>query len=296
MDNFISIYQHRLALQSATFSRIDHEDATVAIVYKVTQPNNTQLILKICSRPEDYRHEVYFLNHFSKSLPVPNIIQTIKPSADIDGAILMECLPGSLLKIIDFTDALAYETGALLARIHLNQVTGYGDLLQPENFNLDPRIHFSLKFEENIAECSNHLPTKLIEQCRHYYDTHLDLLRSVDGPCIIHRDFRPGNLIIDNGKLSGIIDWSAARASFAQEDFCSMEHAEWLAHPTSKKPFLAGYASIRPVPDYNAIMPLLRLNRALATIGFTLKRGTWNNNNALLYQFNREYLETLFSS
>lgn len=54
------------------------------------------------------------------------------------------------------------------------------------------------------------------------------------------------------------------------------------------------YASMRPIPDYKHIMPLLRLNRAFATIGFTVKRGTWNNLHALLYQLNRQYLVTFF--
>jgi hypothetical protein len=46
-----------------------------------------------------------------------------------------------------------------------------------------------------------------------------------------------------------------------------MEHGEWPSYPSSKKAFFSGYASIRPVPDYSAIMPFLRLNRAIATIG-----------------------------
>lgn len=45
-DNIISVYKQRLNLQDAIFHRIDHEDAMVAIVYKITQPNGTQLVLK----------------------------------------------------------------------------------------------------------------------------------------------------------------------------------------------------------------------------------------------------------
>ena len=117
----------------------------------------------------------------------------------------MEYLPGRLLKMADFTDELAYEMGSLLARIHLNRATGYGDLIQPEALKSDPRFHFTLKFQEGIEECSNHLPKSLIEQCLLYYDRNLNLLTSVDGPCIIHRDFRAGNVIVDNGKIRGII-------------------------------------------------------------------------------------------
>ena len=246
MDNFIGFYEQRLNLQNAIFLRIEHEDAMVAIVYKVTLPTGTSLILKICTRPHDYLREVYFLTHFAGILPVPRIIDLLPPEEGIHGAILMECLPGALLKVADLTNALSYNIGSLLARIHLNRVSGYGDLIQPDDLSADPRVHFTEKFQEGFAECSNHLPQALLEQCRDYFDTHINLLASVDGPCMIHRDFRPGNVMVDDGKLQGVIDWSSARAGFAQEDFCPLALGEWSDNPLHKKSFLSGYARVRP--------------------------------------------------
>lgn len=294
MKNPIAIYQQRLNLQSATFFRIDHDDAMVADVYKITHPNGTHLILKICSHTNHYLREFYFLNYFADKLPVPRIIQAIEPEANLPGAILMEYVPGTLLTIPTLSNALSYEMGSLLARIHTNRASGYGDLIDPNDLNPDPRPYFIEKFHHGFDECKNHLPKDLLDQSRHYLENHINLLDLADGPCITHRDFRPGNLIAHDGKVQGIIDWSSARASFAQEDFCSMEHGVWPINPASKEPFLAGYAAIRSIPDYKTIMPLLRLNKAIATIGFLVKRKTWNTNGKQLYQFNRHYLETLF--
>ena len=159
-----------------------------------------------------------------------------------------------------------------LARLHCNAANGYGDLIQSENLNSDPQIPFTLKFEEGFSECSHHLPKTLLKQCHSYFDAHIKLLQSVDGPCLIHRDFRPGNLIVHDGKLQGIIDWSSGRVGFAEEDFCPIEHGEWQFNAETKKSFLAGYSSIRPIPNYTAIMPLLRMNRAFATMGFMIKK------------------------
>ncbi len=50
---------------------------------------------------------------------------------------------------------------------------------------------------------------------------------------------------------------------------------------------------IRKVPDYKSMIPLLRLSRAVAAVGFTVKRGTWNSRHSKLYQFNRRHLESL---
>lgn len=155
-------------------------------------------------------------------------------------------------------------------------------------------MYFTRKFEEGLSECKNNLPQSLIEQCRSYFDKHINsLLLAADGPYIVHRDFRPGNIIAYNGKLQGIIDWSSARASFAQEDFCSMEHTEWQIDSSSRKYFLEGYASVRLIPNYDIVIPLLRLSKAIATIGFIVKRGTYESNENL-YHFNRQFIETLF--
>jgi len=294
MDHIISLYQQRFNLKNARFTRIEHEDAMVAIVYKVTQANSAPLILKICVRPHDYAHELYFLKYFADRLPVPRIVDVMQPQTNISGAILMECLPGTLLKVAECTDALAYEVGSLLARIHLNTTTGYGDLTQPQTLSADPRAYFTMKFQEGLSECDNHLPKKLMEQCQTYYDAHVQLLDSVDGPCMTHRDFRAGNLMVHDGKIQGIIDWSSARATFAQEDFCTLERDDWSNNAHNKNSFLAGYASIRPIPEIQKIIPLLRLSKAIAAIGFAVKRSTWKTSAATLYQLNRRFLEKFF--
>lgn len=295
MKNMIDKFQKLLNLQDATFSLIDHEDAMVATVYKITKPNGEQFILKISDRPNDYFREVLFLKQFAEILPVPKIIQLIDPTDSVHGAILMEYLPGTLLKAKDLTESLAYEIGGCLATIHLNRLSGYGDPIQ-NNLTSDPFSYFTWKFEEGLEECKPNLPTSLIQQCLDYYKASLDLLNTVDGPCIVHRDFRPGNIIVHEGKLQGIIDWAGARSSFAEEDLCTLEHGEWSNNAHRIKSLLAGYASIRPVPDYMRLAPFLRVNKAIATIGFTVKRGTWGNTASPLYQYNRQFLEIFFEA
>lgn len=293
MNDQIALYQKLLNLQTSFFSRVDHEDAMVAIVYKILKPDGKQFILKICDRVNDFLREVHFLNFFADKLPVPRIIEVVQPGEHIHGAILMECLSGELLKPKELKEPLSYEIGRCLALIHLNRLPSYGDPLQG-NLSNDPRAYFTLKFKEGLNECKNHLPIRLIEKCLKFFESHLDLLMSVDGPCITHRDYRPGNLIIHEGKLQGIIDWVSSRASFAEEDFCSLEHGEWSINASNKESFLSGYASVRKVPDYNSLIPFLRLNKAIATIGFLVKRGMWKDINASLYELNRHFLETLF--
>lgn len=296
MTAHITFYKNYFRLQNATFSRIEHEDTAVALVYKIIQPDGTQLILKICSRPQDYYRECYFLHFFANKIPVPRVIQTCEPRSEIPGALLMECLPGSVLKVADITKSLAYTMGSFLAKIHQNRTTGYANLFNPKTLISDPKVYFSQKFEERFSECKDHLPRTLLDQCMRYYKEHINLLEKVDGPCIIHGDFRPGNILACEDKLQGIIDWSSARSGFAEEDFCIMEHAQWSKNPRHKIDFHAGYSNIRPVPLYQTIMPLLRISRALDIIGFTLKRNSWQNTHKELYWLNLHFLEIFFGN
>lgn len=291
MDDLADLYRRKLNLPDAVFTYIDHEDAMVAAVFKISQPQGPDLILKVCSRKGDFLRESYFLSHFASKIPVPKVIELIEPEDRLDGAILMECIQGDLLKLETVTKALAYEIGSLLAHIHLEYVEGYGDLTNPKYLSDDPRIPFTMKFEEGLEECRDHLPKSLLEICRNRFDKDIDLLLSADGPCIIHRDFHPGNVIVSKGKVGGIIDWSSSRGGFTEDDFCPLEFGGWPVG--CKNSFLEGYASIRKVPNYVPMMPLLRLSRAVAAIGFTVKRGTWTSRNSKLYQFNLRYLEFL---
>lgn len=296
MSDHINFYKNYFNLQHAHFSRIEHEDTAVALVYKITGADGIELILKVCLRSQDYYREIHFLNYFSIILPVPRIISSFAPGDNIPGAILMEHLSGFILKIDNLTHSLAYAMGSALAQIHQNRTTGYANLFNPKTLISDPKVYFSQKFEERFSECKDHLPRTLLDQCMRYYKEHINLLEKVDGPCIIHGDFRPGNILACEDKLQGIIDWSSARSGFAEEDFCIMEHAQWSKNPRHKIDFHAGYSNIRPVPLYQTIMPLLRISRALDIIGFTLKRNSWQNTHKELYWLNLHFLEIFFGN
>lgn len=92
MNHLIARYKQLLDLQDSKFSLIEHEDAMVAVVYKVTTASEKEYVLKICLRRGDYLRETYFLRFFEGKIPVPRIIQLVEPEADIHGAILMHLL------------------------------------------------------------------------------------------------------------------------------------------------------------------------------------------------------------
>jgi Ser/Thr protein kinase RdoA (MazF antagonist) len=273
------------------FIKIEHDDAMVTTVYQIIQPNTAPLILKVCDSPLHAQNEVYFLNYFAEHISVPKVMGMVQACKEMRSAVLMEYVPGNVLTRSGITKEIAFLIGTSLAKIHAHKTSGFGYLNRAQGLNSNPMVHFKEKFEEGIAECTGHLPESTIIKSMDYFNKALHLLEKVDGPCIIHRDFRPGNMIIDQNTLSGIIDWSSARASFAEDDFCAIEHNEWGDFKGYKRVFLDGYSRIRPIPNYHAIMPLLRLNRAIAVIGFTVKKRTWDNIHERIYTVNRQYID-----
>ena len=290
----LKFYQEHLGLENALFSLIEHDDAIVAIVYKVTESNGRDSILKICEHRDHFYREVFFLNALKKSSPVPKILHSIKPSPEAHGAILMEYLPGQVLSQTTLTTKLAEKAGYELARIHQNRTKGYGDLIREESLSPNPRDHFTHKFEEGLSECQPHLPAELTSKCHRDFHTHLHLLELADGPCFIHRDFRPGNLIAHENTLLGIIDWASARSGFAQEDFCSLDMGDWSEKVEIQAAFLSGYESVRPLPNFQEMMPLLRLNRSIAILGYLFREGTWQSTCKNLYQTHLQLLKAPF--
>jgi hypothetical protein len=288
----IHLYKDKLALQEAEWLRIEQENALAAEVYKILHPNGKEYIFKICPSWRDYMHEKYFLTYFSKKLPVPKVIQWIEPSFKIPGAILMECLPGKSILEADLTDSIAYEIGILLGKIHENRTPKFGDFTKPEGLSDDPRTYFLLKFEKELAECTL-LSKSLLKECHLCFQSLLETLTQVDGPCVVHRDLHLGNIIIHEGVLQGIIDWSSAVSSFAQEDFYFLGDNEWGSQALIKNAFLEGYKSIRPIPDYTSMMPLIQLGKAIHNIKFTIKRNIWDEHHTALYKKYYERVQTI---
>lgn len=290
MQNTLDHYRHHFRLSDALFVPITHAYGNVAIVYTVQRKQGTPHILKICSNVKDYRNECYFLKHFAHTLPVPQLIDVHEPTPEAHGALLMSYIPGQLLRSTTLTDTIAYHLGQLLAHIHASPLN---EDLSSDALKHTPHQFFKEKIYEGLEECSLQFPPTFMDQCHHFYASQQHILNALAESCITHRDFGPRNILVQNNAVRGIVDWSSASATFAAEDFCFLEHHEYPIKSHHKKAFLSGYASIRPVPDYQKIMPLLLFSKALAIIGFSIKRDLWKTTMASDYQASYTVLDKL---
>ena len=66
MDTLLEHYQELLGLEKAQFFRIDHDNTVIAIVYKVLLPDQTPLILKLCSKEKHFYRGALLFNQFRR--------------------------------------------------------------------------------------------------------------------------------------------------------------------------------------------------------------------------------------
>jgi len=289
----INEYIKNLNLDIKSITKIEHEDTRSSDVYQILLKNNVQLILKVCFDALRYKRELYFLNRLKDIIPVPKVIDKIEPREEQQGVILMECLPGEVLNFFTFTNEMSFKMGELLAQLHEIRTNNYGDLTIPDQKS-DPIKEIWNYINESVDECKDVVVPSLLNICLKYLEQNMVKTEYLDGPCIVHRDYKPGNVLTYNNKITGIIDWEGAKSSFAQEDFARMDHIIWDRNLSSKKPFLDGYASVRKLPNIEEVMPLLRVSKCLGAIGFTIARKTWQTRDKEIYKRNILFLQNFF--
>jgi aminoglycoside phosphotransferase (APT) family kinase protein len=78
------------------------------------------------------------------------------------------------------------------------------------------------------------------------------------GPKLLHNDFHPGNLLLSQGKFSGVIDWECSQYGEADFELCHLIH--WCVYPPQPgidyRPFLR--ALFRSAPKCTQVPDLAR--------------------------------------
>jgi Ser/Thr protein kinase RdoA (MazF antagonist) len=238
----------------------------------LTLAGGDKLVLKIPFARYKLLRESAMLALLQDMLPVPRLIDRWQGDEGVPGALLLSFLPGEPANG-PVSLGLARGMGALLAQMHRVRLARFGEL--------DPSLPRAGGWWESLHAvfqrwqplCAGVLPAALYERAVARYAQLSAHLPDPDGPCATHWDYRPGNVLVRQQQITGLIDFESARGGSADLDFTKIKKAVWDVFPGTREAFLDGYTSVRPLPPIEETLPLYELGNAFGGIAWCVRRG-----------------------
>ena len=142
----------------------------------------------------------------SAGVPVPNVICELEPTHDLGEGYLMEWLEGETLghRIVKLPEletlraTLAYECGQTLAKIHAIRVP---HSLRRMLHCVSPEVLVRETWDAYIAL---NTPQPMIDFTAQWLLSHLPTTVT---ECLVHGDFRNGNLMVSKAGIRAVLDW-----------------------------------------------------------------------------------------
>lgn len=235
--------------------------------------NQEMRVLKIPFSTVKFAREKRSLEMLQGKLPVPKLIADWQPNDITAGVLLISFLPGQALAG-GITSELSFELGVLLAQLHLHRSDTFGDEFQrAEAATSNWWAMLEQKFQSWQPLCKEVMPSDLFESALRKFEEFYADLPEPDGPCLVHFDYRPGNVLVENGHITGLIDFESCRGGSADLDFTKIQEDVWEKFPETREPFLRGYSSIRPLPNLKETLPFYELYHAFGGVGWSVNRG-----------------------
>ncbi|WP_433007751.1 phosphotransferase family protein [Kribbella sp. CA-294648] len=216
-------------------------EGTFNTVYRI----GTELILKLSPDPtapvmayeQDLIHtEAMFYQAARGKAPVPEVVHT---GADY---LLMTALPGTTMRGVTGPEraGLRRELGAIVATLH--EVTGPG-FGYPQKGLVSTWSAAFLSMIDDVLGDADRFAVELprpAEQLRQLVLDRVELLDEVRTPRLIHFDLWDGNILVEDGRIAGLIDGERAMWGDPVAEFVSLTLFKSSVDPE----FLAGYGSI----------------------------------------------------
>ena len=268
------------------------EESFSSVVRILTLASGERLVLKIPFIQRKLFRELRALQDLQGDLPVPEVVDYWIRGDDSPGALLLSILPGKIITG-DVAPELASALGVLLATLHTHELARFGEVFEAaEEAPLGWWAMLERVFQRWQLLCAGVMPPDLLKKGLDHYAKLCSSLPEPDGPCWAHFDFRPGNVLVQGTRITGLIDFESARGGSADLDFTKMKNQVWDICPGTKKAFLNGYASVRPLPDIESTLPLYALHNAFGGIAWCVRRSSTEDP---FFRENMERLERILS-
>ena len=246
-------------------------------VYILTLVGGKKVVLKIPFNSLKLEREKKALELLHGKVSVPEVIKYYNGDNLIPGALLLSYMNGIPLTR-NVTEELAYQMGVMLAKIHDVQLKKYGEI-ETEGERDNPSIYLdNLKkmYNRNQEFCERAMDSRKLSICDEIFHYYFSKFPIPGNPCLLHSDYRMGNILVKGSEVVGVIDFEVANAGAAGEDFSILESEVFNVYAGTREKFSEGYKSIRKLPDLDNTLPFYKFLTAFTRIGWCVKRSKTN--------------------
>jgi Ser/Thr protein kinase RdoA (MazF antagonist) len=252
-------------------------------VYKIELNKGEKAYLKIPFNENKLYKERAMLERLKTILPVPKVLDYWEGDQSTPGALLLSSIEGEPITG-EVSPKIAYEIGYYQAQLHSVDMPGYG-VDARDGFNYleknDWRLYVKNNFDKWKEPCKEIIEPELYEKCVQHFKREFSSLPKIDGPCVVHMDFRPGNILVKDNKVVGIIDFESACGGSSEIDFTKINRYVWEKYPHTREVFLEGYESVRPIIELQNVIPFYSFYDSFGAVVWCNKRGIEKNRHFL---------------
>jgi hypothetical protein len=266
------IQQFGLQVQSLN----EVEDSHSSTVYKCTLSSCENVFIKIPYTILKYHRELEAYEILKGSVSIPEMLDYWSGDGECPGAFLLSELKGKPLTS-EVSPTVAFQVGVLHAKMHTIHPPDGKVLTGIRNEFTNWSIFVEHQFYSFAEDVKDVLAPRLYKLAIEKFEKMKHQLPSPDGPSFIHMDFRPANIIVDNHKVSGIIDFESVRFGSTEMDFTKLYRDFLCFDNTLYKSYREGYNSIRPLIDLEIVLPFYQFTDAFNSIGWCKRRGIEKN-------------------
>jgi aminoglycoside phosphotransferase (APT) family kinase protein len=276
---------------SKVIGNTDYKTGSVNINRLIVLDDGRELVLRM--HPAGL-HNGYFdveaaaMNAARQYVPTPRVVTVLHnaPSGGFD-LVLMGKMPGHNMKQYvpehpDEEAELVREMGRNMARIHQVHVEGYGFFdndyakqtgkLRGLHKTFRDHVLAALPSNLSLLVGAEYITSKQADKITNLLST--SQLTVCDSPRLLHNDIADWNVLVDNRKLTAVLDWDECFAGDPVADIACWS----LFFPTERlKTFLEGYNEVTPPgSDFDDRLHIYRLRYLVSKVTLRHKRKGYN--------------------
>lgn len=202
---------------------------------------------------------------------------------------ISECLPGKSLES-QMTPELTKESGKILAKLHNFQSYDEAGWLLPEEneFSVVPFEEGSFKeyvlqnWRESIETFEDEGWNELTEKSRNFLETYGKQLPKDIEPVFCQDDFSTQNIMVEDGEITGIIDFDMAHAGHSHRDLVKAANGFWMIDPGEdteiREDLYEGYRREKGLEeDFNQNEPIYRVETLSGLVAGLMRMNHFND-------------------